>query len=119
MARDGWPPKRLARFGYLVGIGMGSLEIAEELGLSQERVWKAAERMGLKLHPKREGTVEAHVSVPFKVREHIDKCAKARGLGRSEFLRLLLHSIAEDGTDFIDNLIDDDVYAAAVTSRGA
>jgi hypothetical protein len=101
-ARKVWSGDRLARLGFLVGLGWSSKTIAADpvIASTPANVRAQARRLGLTLRagqgPK----------LPFAVRSRLEIAAARRGLTPEALLHLLLLNAGSDDA-LIDNILDD------------
>ena len=100
--RSTWSGARLARFGFLVGLGWDSRAIAEDpqIGSTPTNVRVQARRFGLTLRGA------TGFRLPYSVLGRYEAAAARRGLSRDDLLHLILiNAGAEDA--LIDNILDD------------
>ena len=95
--RQGWTLRRVAWFGFLVGLGWTAKRIAadELIRSTPENVWRQAHRFGLSLAAAPQGQV--CVDLPLATLVAIDKAAAAAHLQRDVFVKRLLIRAAKDG----------------------
>ncbi len=102
--RTSWTGDRIARLGFLVGLGWEARRIAGDplIGSTANNVHRQAQRFGLAFRevPATPTKLPPHVGTCF------DKAAARRNLTRESLVRLLLIVIAEDA-GLLDNILDD------------
>jgi hypothetical protein len=104
-----WTNERIARLGFLVGLGWDGERVARDpiINSTHNNVHKQAQRFGLSFR------VAAHaIVVPHKSNCHMERAARKRGISRDELIQRLLSEIAAD-PNLINNILDDDAEAAA------
>jgi hypothetical protein len=104
MTRAGikWTDERLARLGFLIGLGWFGDKVAADFGTTSENVYRQAKRFGLSFRE----------AAWLRERDHFRKAAEKRGITLDELLMRLLAEIEADPV-LIDNILDDDVSRAA------
>jgi hypothetical protein len=105
-----WTERRVARLGFLVGLGWDGWEIANDkelfpdIAASKTNLYRQAGRFGLSFHKAAQLLKETKMSEittkPF------DAAAIARGIPRSELIRRLMLEISCEPV-LIDNILDD------------
>jgi hypothetical protein len=97
-----WSAGRLARLGFLVGLGWDSRRIAEdpEIASTPATVRAQARRCGLTFR------AAAGFRLPFAILGRYDAAAARRGLSREDLFRLVLLNAGAEH-DLIDNILDD------------
>lgn len=101
-----WPPTRIARIGFLLGLGMSPAQIAADsfVRSTEARVRAAMLRWGLRHDGRHDGVV--CIGLSHNDREAWEAEAIARGVTVSGMLRRVAGILAKDRTLF-KNIIDD------------
>ena len=96
-----WTGERIARLGFLVGLGWDSKRIAADpiIKSAQNNVYRQVHRFGLSF-------LAADMMSPLIKSVHFELAAAKRGLTQEALGRLLLVQIAAEPT-LIDNILDD------------
>jgi hypothetical protein len=97
-----WTNERIARLGFLIGLGWYGDEIANDLSTSKINVYVQANRLGLSFR----GAAFARKTDP------INRAAQRRRITPDQLVERLLALICADQV-LIDNILDDDVERAA------
>lgn len=100
-----WTEDRVARLGYLVGLGWDGAMIAEELALTPGNVYRQASRIGLSFRDAAMARQEA-AQMSEMTTKAFDDAALSRGISRAELIRRLMLEISCDPV-LIDNILDD------------
>jgi hypothetical protein len=100
-----WAASRLARFGFLIGIGWNAKQVAEDpvVATTPSNAHAKASRLGLSFRTaaaQREGLNLAGPRLAY-----FDAAARRRGLSREGLLHRLLNVVADER--MIDNILDD------------
>jgi hypothetical protein len=100
---NSWTAARIARLGYLVGLGWSSKDIARDPLISAEpnNVYRQVHRFGLSF---RAAAVACSVA-PEGSAEALDAAAVKRGLTPEQ---LIMRLLAEMDSTLIDNILDDE-----------
>ena len=98
-----WTRDRVARLGFLVGLGLDVEGIAHDpaVDTTPGNVRRQANRFGLALR------ATADRRLPPDICERLDAAARRRGLSREALIRALVLVAGSDPT-LIDNILDDD-----------
>ncbi len=98
-----WTRDRVARLGFLVGLGLDSEEVARDpaVATSPGNVRRQANRFGLALRDA------AGRRLPPEIGQRLDEAAARRGLSRERLIRSLVIAAGSDAA-LIDNILDDD-----------
>jgi Ribbon-helix-helix protein, copG family len=102
-----WTGERIARLGFLLGLGWDAKRIAEDpiIASTQNNVHRQAQRFGLAF---RAAAAAMSLRLPPDAASRFDRAAEKRGLTREAIIRLLLLEVADD-PNLIDNILDDGV----------
>jgi hypothetical protein len=100
-----WTGERIARLGFLLGMGWDARRIAEDpiIASTPNNVHRQAQRFGLAF---RAAAAALAVRLPPEAASLFDAAASKRNLTREAMIRLLLLVVASDAT-LIDNILDD------------
>ena len=102
--RTTWTGDRIARLGFLVGLGWEARRIAGDplIASTANNVHRQVQRFGPAFRevPATPGKLPPHVG------DHFDRAAARRSLTRESLIRLLLIVTAED-PGLLDNILDD------------
>jgi hypothetical protein len=102
-----WTGERIARLGFLLGLGWDAKRIAEDpiIASTPNNVHRQAQRFGLAFRA-------AAAAVPLRLTpeaaQHFDAAGAKRGLTREAVIRLLLLEVAAE-PNLIENILDDGV----------
>jgi hypothetical protein len=104
-----WTGERIARLGFLLGLGWDPKRIADDpiIAATANNVHRQAQRFGLAFR----AAAAAGLHLPLDVASGYDAAAAKRRLTREALIRLLLITIAKEPT-LIDNILDDQDVAA-------
>jgi hypothetical protein len=108
---DHWTGERIARLGFLVGLGWQAERISNDpvINSTPNNVYRQATRFGLSLR-------EAATLIAFQLSSdqigRLEVAALSRGVSYEELVRRLLGEISSDAS-LIDNILDDEREAAA------
>ena len=100
-----WTGERIARLGYLLGLGWDAKRIAEDpiIASTANNVHRQAQRFGLAFRA-------AAAAVPLRLSpeaaKQFDAAAERRGVTREAVIRLLLLEVAAE-PNLIENILDD------------
>ncbi len=99
-----WTAERIARLGFLIGLGWEAKRVAEDplIVSTPNNVHRQAQRFGLAFR----AVPVSPLRLPPEAVELYDAAAAKRGLTREALIRLLLVVAAEDQT-LLDNILDD------------
>ena len=102
--RIAWTGDRIARLGFLIGLGWEARRIAEDplIASTANNVHRQAQRFGLAFRD----VPAAPTKLPAHVGAHFDRAAARRSLTRESLIRLLLIVTADD-PGLLDNILDD------------
>jgi len=102
-----WTGERIARLGFLLGLGWEAKRIAEDpiICSTPNNVHRQAQRFGLAF---RAAAAALSVRLPPDASSHYDVAAAKRSLTREAMIRHLLLEIASDPS-LLDNILDDGV----------
>lgn len=97
-----WSGSRLARLGFLVGLGWDSRDVADDslIASTPATVRAQARRFGLTFR------AASGFRLPYAILSRYDAAATRRGLSRDELLHLILINAGSDDA-LIDNILDD------------
>jgi hypothetical protein len=100
-----WTGERIARLGFLLGLGWEAKRIAEDpiIASTPNNVHRQAQRFGLAF---RAAAAAASLRLPPEAATHFEAVAAKRSLTRESMIRLLLLEIAAD-PNLLDNILDD------------
>lgn len=98
-----WTRDRVARLGFLVGLGLDAEGIAHDpsVDTTPGNVRRQANRFGLALRDT------AGRRMPPEICGRLDEAARRRGLNREDLIRTLVLVAASD-TSLLNNILDDD-----------
>src|ERR1700747_208246 len=98
-----WP--RIARFGYLVGLGWDAERIAKDpiVRSTKSSLHLQEQRLGLSFLTS---SVEGQITLTPAADEHDEAAPAKRGLTRTALIRVLLHEIASE-EHLLQNIMDD------------
>ena len=98
-----WTRDRVARLGFLIGLGLDAEGIAHDPAVdsSPGNVRRQANRFGLTLREADERRL------PPEICARLDAAARRRGLGREALIRALVLAAGSDPS-LLDNILDDD-----------
>lgn len=101
-----WTAERIARLGFLIGLGWDAKRVAEDplIISTSNNVHRQAQRFGLAFR----AVPNSPLRLPPDAGDHYDRAAARRGLTREALIRLLLTVVADDVT-LLDNILDDGV----------
>jgi hypothetical protein len=101
-----WTGERIARLGFLLGLGWDAKRIAEDpiIGSTANNVHRQAQRFGLAFR----AAAAVGVRLPPEAASLYDAAAAKRSLTREAMIRLLVLTVAEDPI-LLDNILDDGV----------
>jgi hypothetical protein len=96
-----WTSERIARLGFLVGLGLEAKQIAGDpiIDSTPNNVFRQAQRFGL-------GFREASAAIKGFATEPLEQAATKRGISYEKLVRNLLHQLSSDPC-LIDNVLDD------------
>lgn len=102
-----WTGERIARLGFLLGMGWDARRIAEDplIASTPNNVHRQAQRFGLAF---RAAAAAVALRLPSDATSLYDAAAAKRSLTREAMIRLLLLVIAADPS-LLDNILDDGV----------
>jgi hypothetical protein len=100
-----WTGERIARLGFLLGLGWDARRIAEDplIDSTPNNVHRQAQRFGLAF---RAAAAALALRLPPEATQLFDLAAAKRSLTREGMVRLLLLVVAADPA-LIDNILDD------------
>jgi hypothetical protein len=100
-----WTGERIARLGFLVGIGWDAERIAHDpiVAAHPNNVHRQVQRFGLSF---RAASVAISV-LPLDIAAYFDGAAFKRGIARDALIRNLLIEIAAN-SNLLDNILDDE-----------
>ena len=108
--RESWTPERIARLGFLIGLGNTAREVAADPAIAStlNNVHRQSQRFGLSFRASR--------PEPFapKVEHRLSAAAAKRGIDRPTLLQAIIAAAASDDA-LLENVLDDaeDVTASA------
>lgn len=104
--RSCWTGERIARLGFLLGLGWDAKRIAEDplIASTPNNVHRQAQRFGLAFRAAAAAAVA--LRLPPEAASLYDAAAAKRSLTREGIVRLLLLVVAEDPI-LLDNILDD------------
>jgi hypothetical protein len=99
-----WTAERIARLGFLIGLGWEAKRVAEDplIISTPNNVHRQAQRFGLAFR----AVPASPLRLPPEASELYEMAAAKRGLTREALIRQLLVVAAEDQT-LLDNILDD------------
>ncbi len=102
-----WTGDRIARLGFLLGMGWDAKRIAEDplIASTPNNVHRQAQRFGLAF---RAAAAALALRLPPEATHLYDAAAAKRSLTREAMIKLLLLVVAADPT-LLDNILDDGV----------
>jgi hypothetical protein len=105
--RRKWTEDRIARLGFLVGLGWDAQRVADDPVIASNRnnVFRQVQRFGLGFRAAANAIAE---ELPEKVNSCLDKAALKRGITREAMIKSLLFEISSD-TTLLDNILDDGI----------
>jgi hypothetical protein len=100
-----WTGERIARLGFLMGLGWDGNRIAEDpiIASTANNVHRQAQRFGLAF---RAAKAVGQKRLPPEAVHVFEAAAIKRGLTQEQMIRLMLLTIAQEPT-LIDNILDD------------
>ncbi len=100
-----WTGERIARLGFLLGMGWDARRIAEDplISSTPNNVHRQAQRFGLAF---RAAAAALALRLPPDASARFDAAAAKRSLTREAMIRVLLLVVAADPA-LIDNILDD------------
>jgi hypothetical protein len=100
-----WTGERIARLGFLLGLGWDARRIAEDplIASTPNNVHRQAQRFGLAF---RAAAAALALRLPPEAASLYDQAAAKRSLTRESMIRLLLLVVAADPA-LLDNILDD------------
>lgn len=103
--RSHWTGERIARLGFLIGLGWDAKRIAADpiIASTPNNVVRQAQRFCLSLRAAAAATA---LHLPKNAIEYFEAAAIRRGLPREAMIRQLLIEIASDPC-LMDNIMDD------------
>jgi hypothetical protein len=105
-----WTGERIARLGFLIGLGWDAKRVAEDpiIASTPNNVHRQAQRFGLSFRSA--STAISLQSSPETTR-YFEQSAFIRGVSYDALIQRLLREIASD-PPLLDNILDDDGGAA-------
>lgn len=105
MSGTPWTRERIARLGFLLGLGLGANRIAADsiISTTPNNVHRQVRRFGLSFRAAEAGMMP---DLPPAAAIHFDAAASKRSLTREEMIRILLLVIASEPS-LLDNILDD------------
>jgi hypothetical protein len=105
--RTHWTGERIARLGFLLGLGWDVKRVAEDpiIASTQNNVHRQAQRFGLGF---RAAAAALSLQLPPDATSHFEAAAFKRGLTRDAMIHNLLLEVAAD-PNLLDNILDDGV----------
>lgn len=102
-----WTGERIARLGFLLGLGWDAKKIAEDpiISSTPNNVHRQAQRFGLAF---RAAAAAMSLRLPSEAASRFEAAAAKRSLTREAMIKLLLLEVASD-PHLIDNILDDGV----------
>ena len=99
-----WTGDRIARLGFLLGLGWDARRIAEDpiIASTPNNVHRQAQRFGLAF---RAAAAAMSLRLPPEATRHFDLAA---GLTRESMIRVLLMEVATD-PNLLENILDDGI----------
>lgn len=103
-----WTGERIARLGFLLGLGWDAKRIAEDplITSTPNNVHRQAQRFGLAFRAAAAASMA--LRLPPEAASHFEAAAARRGLTREALIKLLLLEIAAEPS-LLDNILDDGV----------
>lgn len=100
-----WTGERIARLGFLLGLGWDAKKIAEDpiISSTPNNVHRQAQRFGLAF---RAAAAAMSLRLPSEAASRFEAAAAKRSLTREAMIKLLLLEVASD-PHLIDNILDD------------
>ena len=101
-----WTGERIARLGFLLGLGWDAKRIADDpiISSTPNNVHRQAQRFGLAF---RAAAAALSLRLPAEAAGRFDAAAAKRGLTREAMIKLLLLEVASE--PHLDNILDDGV----------
>ncbi len=105
--RTHWTGERIARLGFLLGLGWDVNRVAEDhiIAATPNNVFRQVQRFGLGF---RAAAAALSLQLPPDATSHFEAAAFKRGLTREAMIHKLLLEIAAD-PNLLDNILDDGV----------
>jgi hypothetical protein len=102
-----WTGDRIARLGFLLGLGWDAKRISEDPVISStpNNVHRQAQRFGLAF---RAAAAATSLRLPPDAASYFDLAAEKRGLTREAMIRVLLNEVASD-PNLLENILDDGI----------
>lgn len=102
-----WTGERIARLGFLLGLGWDAKRIAEDpiISSTPNNVYRQAQRFGLAF---RAAAAAMSLRLTPDANTQFEAAAEKRGLTREAMIKLLLLEVASEPY-LIDNILDDGV----------
>ena len=102
-----WTGERIARLGFLLGLGWDAKHIAEDpiINSTPNNVHRQAQRFGLAF---RAAAAAMWLRLPPDASSRFELAAEKRSMTREAMIRLLLLQVASE-PHLIDNILDDGV----------
>ncbi|MBO0732743.1 MAG: hypothetical protein J2P49_00175, partial [Methylocapsa sp.] len=99
-----WTGERIARLGYLLGLGWDAKRIAEDpiIASTANNVHRQAQRFGLAF---RAAAAAVPLRLSLDAAKQFDAAAEKRGVTREAVIRLLLLEVAAE-PNLIENILD-------------
>jgi hypothetical protein len=100
-----WTGERIARLGFLLGLGWDAKRIADDpiISSTPNNVHRQAQRFGLAFR-----AAALSLRLPAEAAGRFDAAAAKRGLTREAMIKLLLLEVASEPHP-IDNILDDGI----------
>ncbi len=97
-----WTDERIARLGFLVGLGWSGERIAADplIRSTTNNIHRQAQRFGLRFR------AASATQLQKPIREVLDAAAMKRGITQEKLIQLILATLAQEPT-LIDNILDD------------
>ena len=102
--RHAWTRERIARLGFLVGLGWDADRIADDPIMRTIPANVRRQIFNFRLSMRAARALTTHI--PAEVGYGFDAAADKRGLTREQLIQLLLAQIADE-PNLIDNILDD------------
>lgn len=101
-----WTGERIARLGFLLGLGWDAKKIAEDpiISSTPNNVHRQAQRFGLAF---RAAAAAMSLRLPSEAASRFEAAAAKRSLTREAMIKLVLLEVASD-PHLIDNILDDE-----------